>query len=101
MSVSVASERFLHACRREPTDCTPMWFMRQAGRSQPEYRAVRTRSSFLDMVQHADRVADVMLRPVAQLGVDAAIVFADIMLPLRGMGVTFTLEDGHGPHETN
>lgn len=98
MSVLVASQRFLQACRRESVDRTPVWFMRQAGRSQPEYRALRERFSFLDLCVQPDLVAEVTLRPVEQLGVDAAILFADIMLPLRGMGVTFALDDGRGPH---
>jgi uroporphyrinogen decarboxylase len=89
--------RFLRACRRQPVDRTPVWFMRQAGRSQPEYRALRERYTLLEICAHSDLVAEVTLRPVEQLGVDAAILFADITLPLLGMGVTFTLHDGDGP----
>ncbi|MGH2349948.1 MAG: uroporphyrinogen decarboxylase family protein, partial [bacterium] len=97
MSIAVSSHRFLQACRREPVDRTPVWFMRQAGRSQPEYRSLRQRYAFLDLCRHSDLVAEITLRPVEQLGVDAAILFADIMLPLRGMGVAFELEEGAGP----
>lgn len=89
--------RFLRACRREPTDRTPVWFMRQAGRCQPEYRALRERYSLLEICRHPDLVTEVTLRPVEQWGVDAAILFADIMLPLLPMGVRFDLEDGGGP----
>lgn len=96
MSVAVA-DRFLRACRREPVDRTPVWFMRQAGRSQPEYRALRERFGFLGMCAQPDLVAEITVRPVEQLGVDAAILFADILLPLRGMGIAFELTDGHGP----
>jgi uroporphyrinogen decarboxylase len=71
--------------------------MRQAGRSQPEYRALRRRFSLLEICRHPDLVAEVTLRPVQQLGVDAAVVFADIMLPLEGIGVAFDLEEGRGP----
>ncbi len=89
--------RFLRACRREPVDHTPVWFMRQAGRCQPEYRALRERYSLLEICRHPDLVTEVTLRPVEQWGVDAAILFADITLPLLPMGVRFDLEDGGGP----
>ncbi|NJD27853.1 MAG: uroporphyrinogen decarboxylase [Chloroflexi bacterium] len=89
--------RFLDACRRQPVDVTPVWFMRQAGRSLPEYRAVRERASLTDIVGDADLCAEVSLQPVARLGVDAAIVFADITTPLPGAGVEVRLEEGIGP----
>ncbi len=91
------NDRFLRACRREPVDRTPVWFMRQAGRSQPEYRALRERYSLLDLCRTPDLCAQVTLLPVTQLGVDAAILFADITLPLLGLGVTFDLVEGVGP----
>lgn len=97
MSVAVASDRFLRACRRQPVDRTPVWFMRQAGRSQPEYRVLRERYTLLEICRHPELVAEVTLRPVQQLGVDAAVLFADIMLPLEGIGVGFDLEEGRGP----
>ncbi|MBM3469465.1 MAG: uroporphyrinogen decarboxylase [Armatimonadetes bacterium] len=90
-------DRFLRACRREPTDCTPVWFMRQAGRYQKEYRALRTRHSMLELCGTPELCAQVTLLPVEQLGVDAAILFADIMLPLVGLGVPFDIVEGTGP----
>jgi uroporphyrinogen decarboxylase len=97
VSVAVRTDRFLRACRRQPVDRTPVWFMRQAGRSQPEYRALRERYSLLEICRHPELVAEVTLRPAEQLGVDAAVLFADIMLPLEGIGVVFELEEGRGP----
>jgi len=91
------NDRFLRACRREPTDCTPVWFMRQAGRYQGEYRALRARHSMLDLCRTPELCAQVTLLPVEQLGVDAAILFADIMLPLIGLGVPFDIVEGAGP----
>src|SRR3990170_2278331 len=93
----VRASRFLRACRREPVDRTPVWFMRQAGRSQPEYRALRERYPLLDIVRTPDLCAQVTLLPVAQLGVDAAILFSDITLPLAGMGVAFDIVEAQGP----
>lgn len=89
-------DRFLRACRLEPVDRTPVWFMRQAGRSQPEYRALRERYSLIDIVRNPELGTEVTLRPVHELGVDAAVLFADITLPLLSMGVDFELTDG-GP----
>ncbi|MET0389239.1 MAG: uroporphyrinogen decarboxylase [Polyangiales bacterium] len=87
---------FLRACRREPTAFTPIWLMRQAGRYQPEYRALRERFSFVEMCKQPDVAAEVTLLPVQQLGVDAAIIFADILLILEplGIGFEFTKDDG-------
>ena len=86
----------LDACRRKPTAHTPVWIMRQAGRYQPEYRALRAKLSFIEMCKRSEVAAEVTLRPVEQLGVDAAIVFADIMLVLGPMGVAFEFGDA-GP----
>ena len=91
------SDRFLRACRRQPVDATPVWFMRQAGRALPEYRAVRERHALLDIVRLPELCAEVTLQPIRQLGVDAAIVFADITLPLEGLGVDFEIRPGVGP----
>jgi uroporphyrinogen decarboxylase len=88
---------FLRACRREPVERTPVWLMRQAGRSLPEYRALRERWSLLEIVAQPELCAEVTLQPVRRLGVDAAVMFADIMLPLRGMGVEFELVEDVGP----
>lgn len=81
---------------REPVDRTPVWFMRQAGRSQPEYRTLRERYTLFEIVRTPELGARVTLRPVEELGVDAAVLFADITLPLLSMGVGFELADG-GP----
>jgi len=89
--------RFLRACRREPVDATPVWFMRQAGRSLPEYRAVRERARLDEIVGDAGLCAEVSLQPVRRLGVDAAIVFADITTPLPGAGIAVDLVQGVGP----
>jgi uroporphyrinogen decarboxylase len=89
--------RFLDAARHRPVDTTPVWLMRQAGRSLPEYRALRERYTLIDIVAEPDLCAEVTLQPVRRLGVDAAVMFADIMLPLRGMGVDFELVEDVGP----
>ena len=88
---------FLDAARRRPVDVTPVWLMRQAGRSLPEYRKLRERWSLVDIVAQPELCAEVTLQPVRRLGVDAAVMFADIMLPLRGMGVEFELVEDVGP----
>lgn len=90
-------DRFLRACRREPVDFTPVWFMRQAGRYQPEYRALREQHSLLELIRRPDLAAQITVLPVRQLKVDAAILFSDIMVPLGPMGVEFSLEPGIGP----
>jgi len=89
--------RFLQAARHQPVDVTPVWLMRQAGRSLPEYRKLRERWSLVDIVAQPELCAEVTLQPVRRLGVDAAVMFADIMLPLRGMGVEFDLVENVGP----
>lgn len=89
--------RFLAAARRQKTDVTPVWLMRQAGRSLPEYRQLREHHSLEDIVANPELCAEVTLQPVRRLGVDAAVMFADIMLPLRGMGVDFQLVEDVGP----
>ena len=89
--------RFLDAARNKPVDVTPVWLMRQAGRSLPEYRKLRERWTLIDIVAQPELCAEVTLQPVRRLGVDAAVMFADIMLPLRGMGVEFELVENVGP----
>lgn len=91
------NDRFLRACRRQPTDCTPIWLMRQAGRYMPEYRAIREKYSFLEMVKTPEVAAEVTLQPVNAYPLDAAIIFADILPPLEGMGIDLTFEKGEGP----
>src|SRR5260370_2554151 len=95
--VSAAEPLFLRACRREPVERTPVWFMRQAGRSLPEYRGLRERWSLEEIVAQPDLCAEVTLQPVHRLGVDAAAMVADIILPLRRVGIDFELADSVGP----
>jgi len=92
-----ATSPFLLAARGQAVDRTPIWLMRQAGRSLPEYRKLRERWTLVDIVAQPDLCAEVTLQPVRRLGVDAAVMFADIMLPLRGMGVDFELVESIGP----
>ncbi|HXH82145.1 MAG TPA: uroporphyrinogen decarboxylase [Candidatus Tectomicrobia bacterium] len=87
----------LRAARREPTSVTPVWLMRQAGRYLPEYRAIRSRRTFLDLCKHPDDAAAVTLQPVERLGVDAAILFADILLIVEPLGVGLEFARGEGP----
>src|SRR5579884_74180 len=88
--------RLLAAARREATDATPVWFMRQAGRCLPEYRALRERYDFMTVATTPELAAEATLMPVRRFGVDGAVLFADIMLPLLGMGVPFAIAPG-GP----
>lgn len=90
-------DRFLRACRREPVDATPVWFMRQAGRYMAEYRAVRAKHTLLEICRAPELAAEVTLQPIRSLGVDAAILFADILLPLEPMGAPFEFAAGEGP----
>ncbi len=89
--------RFLRACARQPVDATPIWFMRQAGRYMPEYRQVREKHSLLEICRTPDLAAQVTLQPVRALGVDAAILFADILLPLVPLGLELAFNEGVGP----
>jgi uroporphyrinogen decarboxylase len=93
-------DEFLRACRREPTAFTPIWLMRQAGRYQPEYRALRAKLSFIEMCKRPEVATEVTLLPVQQLGVDAAIIFADILLVLEPLGIGFEFTQGDGPQIT-
>jgi uroporphyrinogen decarboxylase len=89
--------RFLSACKCEPVDTTPVWFMRQAGRYMPEYRAIREKYSLIEICQHPEIAAEVTLQPVRALGVDAAILFADILLPVIPLGLGLEFAKGEGP----
>ena len=89
---------FLDACRRRPTAFTPIWLMRQAGRYMAEYRAMRERWGFLELCKNPQAAAEVTLQPVERLGVDAAILFADILLVLEPLGVGLEFTKGGGPH---
>jgi len=94
---AAADAPFLRACRREPTSYTPVWLMRQAGRYMPEYRAMRARHGFLELCKTPAAAAEVTLQPVERLGVDAAILFADILLVLEPLGVGLEFAAGDGP----
>jgi uroporphyrinogen decarboxylase len=87
----------VRAARREPVERTPVWFMRQAGRSLPEYRAIREKHGFFEVAGTPELCAEVTLQPVRRHGVDAAVLFADIMSPVLGMGVDVELVEGVGP----
>lgn len=91
------NDRFVRACRHEPVDATPVWFMRQAGRSFAAYRDLRERYGILELAKTPELCAEVTLMPVNELGVDAAVLFADIMLPLEPMGVGLRIEPEVGP----
>jgi uroporphyrinogen decarboxylase len=93
----VPNDRFLKACRREPVDATPVWFMRQAGRYMAEYRAIRERHSLLEICREPDLATEVTLQPVRRIDVDAAILFSDLLLPLEPMGLPFDFVKGEGP----
>jgi uroporphyrinogen decarboxylase len=95
--VSLADSAFLRACRREPVPHTPVWFMRQAGRSLPEYRKVREGVGMLESCLRPDLVTEITLQPVRRYGVDAAILFSDIVVPLRAVGVDLDIKPGVGP----
>jgi uroporphyrinogen decarboxylase len=96
-TADLRATRFLRACRREPVDVTPVWFMRQAGRALPEYRAIRERATLVEITRDAALCTEVTLQPVRRLGVDAAILFADITTPLAGLGVDVEIVEGRGP----
>ena len=91
------SSDFVRACRGEPHNRVPVWFMRQAGRSLPEYRAVRGRGSILDAIADPHRAAEITLQPVRRYGVDAAIVFSDIVVPVHAIGFGVDVVPGTGP----
>ena len=91
------NDRFLKACRREPVDCTPVWFMRQAGRYMAEYRALRAKHSILELCKTPELAAQVTLQPINRFPLDAAIIFADILLPLEPMGLSLEFAAGEGP----
>jgi len=89
--------RLLQALRKEAVDCTPVWFMRQAGRYMAEYREVRKHHSLLEICQKPPLAAEVTITAAEILGVDAAIIFADLLLPLEIMGIPFRFASGEGP----
>jgi uroporphyrinogen decarboxylase len=97
VALSEFNDTFLKACRRERTDYVPVWFMRQAGRSLPGYRKLREKYGVLELTQTPELAAEVSMEPVKRLGVDAAILFADIMLLPMAMGVDVKIVEGVGP----
>jgi uroporphyrinogen decarboxylase len=97
----VAADRFLRACRREPVDRTPVWFMRQSGRYLSEYRQVRGERDLLEVCRSPELCAELTLLPLRRMELDAAIVFSDIMVPVAAMGAKVRIEDGVGPVVSN
>jgi uroporphyrinogen-III decarboxylase len=91
-----AQDRLLRALRREPVDRTPVWFMRQAGRYLPEYRAVRGDGDILETCLDPSKVTEITLQPLRRMPLDAAILFSDIMVPLAAIGVPVRIEPGRG-----
>jgi uroporphyrinogen decarboxylase len=91
------NSRFLEACRRRPTDVRPVWFMRQAGRYMKQYRDIRAKHGILEICKRPDLAAQVTLQPVEILDVDAAIIFADLLLPVEPMGLKLRFAPGEGP----
>src|SRR5664279_2607639 len=101
MRVAPMTSRFLDACRRRPTDVRPLWFMRQAGRYMKQYRQIRDRHGILEICKRPDLAATVTLQPVELLDVDAAIIFADLLLPVEPMGLKLRYAAGEGPQIDN
>jgi uroporphyrinogen decarboxylase len=95
--MSAPNSYFVRACKRQPVDYTPVWFMRQAGRYMPEYRAVRKQHSLLEICKKPELAAEVTITAAEILSVDAAIIFADLLLPLEVMGLPFHFSAGEGP----
>ena len=95
------NDRFLRACRREPVDTTPVWFMRQAGRYMADYRALRERYSLLQICREPELAVAVTLQPVDAIEVDAAILFSDLLVPFTPMGLDFDFVKGDGPSINN
>ncbi|MCK4739660.1 MAG: uroporphyrinogen decarboxylase [Deltaproteobacteria bacterium] len=94
---TLKNDNFLRACRREKTDHTPVWLMRQAGRYMKEYMALKEKYSFLEMCKNPEIACEVTMQPINAFELDAAIIFADILLPLEGMGIDFGFKKDHGP----
>jgi len=95
--MAAPESRFVKACKAQAVDRTPLWFMRQAGRYMAEYRAVRKQYSLIEICKRPEVAADVTITAAEILGVDAAIIFADLLLPLEVMGLPFHFEAGEGP----
>ena len=97
MTTALINCRFLKACRRETTDATPIWLMRQAGRYMPEYRALREKYTILELIKTPELACEVTLQPLQAFQLDAGIIFADILPPLAGMGLELDFVHGEGP----
>jgi uroporphyrinogen decarboxylase len=97
VNTKTADSPFIMACRRQPVSRTPAWYMRQAGRSLPEYRASRARKAMLEACSNPDLITEITLQPVRRYDVDAAILFSDIVLPLRAAGLDIDIRPGVGP----
>src|ERR1700730_15062355 len=95
--MSAPDSRFVNACKALPVDRTPVWFMRQAGRYMPQYRAVRKQHSLIEICKNPQLAAEVTITAAEILGVEAAIIFADLLLPLEVMGLPFHFSAGEGP----
>src|SRR5579884_1669558 len=95
--MSAPNSVFVRACRREPVPYTPVWLMRQAGRYMAEYRALRAKHSLIEICKTPEIAADVTITAAERLKVDAAIIFADLLLPLEVMGLSFEFVGGEGP----
>ncbi|MBC7813056.1 MAG: hypothetical protein H7175_18005, partial [Burkholderiales bacterium] len=92
-----ANSRLLRACHRQPTDATPLWLMRQAGRYMAEYQALRQRYDILEIIKTPELACEVTMQPINAFDLDAAIIFADILPPLEGMGLKLEFVKGEGP----
>lgn len=95
--MKIQNDLFLRACKKEETERTPIWIMRQAGRYLPEYRAVRAKADFLTMCKTPELAAEVTLQPIDLIGVDAAIIFSDILVIPEAMGMELQMNEGQGP----
>lgn len=100
-SKDLTNTPFLQACRCEPADHVPVWFMRQAGRSLPEYRALRKEGSILDAIKKPDVSAEITMQPIRRYGVDAAILYSDIIVPIHAVGFGVDIQPGVGPVTEN